>query len=183
MLDETVRASLARELEGLRALADKAIAQVPEAERFRRLDPESNSLAIIVKHMAGNMLSRWEDFLTTDGEKPGRDRDSEFVIAPGETWSAIAARWERGWAALEEAIEKTMRTESFERTLRIRGEPHTILDAFLRQLRHYAEHVGQIVFLAKHLAGPAWKTLSVPRGKSKEFNAAPPPYLAGGGKS
>lgn len=149
--------------------AEKALVQVSDEEFFRMLDPESNSLAIIVKHVAGNLRSRWTDFLTSDGEKPDRNRDTEFVIEVGGTREALMARWEAGWGLLNKAL--ALGPEDVERTVLIRGEPHSVVQAVNRQLTHYAGHVGQIVFLAKHLAGPRWKTLSVPRGQSVAFNA------------
>ena len=149
--------------------AEKAIAQVPDEDWFRRLDPESNSLALVLKHISGNMRSRWTDFLTTDGEKPDRDRDSEFEELDGDTKEAILARWEAGWRLLFDALEP-LTGDDLRRTVTIRGEPHTVLQAINRQLTHYASHVGQIVFLAKHLAGPRWQSLSIPRGKSRQFD-------------
>ncbi len=158
-----------RELRRLKRQAEKALAQVGDDDFFRTLDPESNSLAILVKHLAGNQRSRWMDFLTSDGEKPDRNRDSEFVIEPGDTRGALMERWERGWKYLFDALEP-LGEDDLMRTVAIRGEPHTIIQAVNRQLSHYAAHVGQIVFLAKHVAGSNWKTLSVPRGQSQAFN-------------
>src|SRR5689334_5574134 len=151
-------------------MADAAVAQVPDAKWFVRIDPEANSLALLMKHMAGNMRSRWTDFLTSDGEKPDRDRDGEFEEEK-DSPASVRARWEEGWARLFAAIEP-LTAADLDRTITIRGEPHSVLQALQRQLTHYAYHVGQIVFLAKHLAGPAWKSLSIPRGKSKEFEVA-----------
>ncbi len=158
-----------REFRRLKRQAEKALAQVSDEEFFRALDPESNSLAVIVKHLAGNLRSRWMDFLTSDGEKPDRHRDSEFVIEAGDTRAALMERWERGWKYLFDALEP-LGEGALMRTVTIRGEPHTVVQAVNRQLTHYGAHVGQIVFLAKHLAGPRWKTLSVPRGQSEQFN-------------
>jgi hypothetical protein len=152
-----------------RRMAEKAMEPISDEEFFRRLDPESNSVAIIVKHIAGNMRSRWRDFLTTDGEKPDRERDTEFEEAPGETRADVMARWDEGWRLLFEAIDP-LAEEDLERTVHIRGEAHSVLQALNRQLTHYASHIGQIVFLAKHLAGPRWTSLSIPRGKSKEYD-------------
>ena len=149
--------------------AEKAIVQVPEEDWFRRLDPESNSLALVLKHISGNMRSRWTSFLTTDGEKPNRDRDSEFEQSDTDTRDAVLARWESGWQLLFEALDP-LTEDDLQKTVTIRGEPHTVLQAINRQLTHYASHVGQIVFLAKHLAGPRWQTLSIPRGKSRQFD-------------
>lgn len=150
-------------------LADKALAQVSDEEFFRALDAEANSIAVIVKHLAGNMLSRWTDFLTTDGEKPDRHRDMEFVITPETTCAAMIGVWERGWACVFAAIEP-LTPEDLARTIYIRGQAHTVLEAIMRQLAHYSSHVGQIILLAKHWRGAEWQTLSVPRNRSAEFN-------------
>jgi hypothetical protein len=159
-----------RQFHGQKKLAEKALAQVSDEEFLRRLDPGSNSLGVIVKHLAGNMRSRWTDFLTSDGEKPDRRRDSEFEAEGADTRAALMERWERGWGCVFAAVE-ALKPEDLLTTVVIRGEPHTVLKAINRQLTHYADHIGQIIFLAKHLAGPRWKTLSIPRGKSEEFNA------------
>lgn len=155
-------------------LAEKALAQTKEEELFLTLDAESNSIAVIIKHMAGNMISRWTDFLTTDGEKPDRHRDMEFVITAGTTRDELLAYWERGWACVFSALEP-LRAEDFDRKVTIRGEEHSIIEAINRQLTHYAYHIGQIVFLAKHFRSEQWRSLSIPRNKSAEFNA----YLTG----
>jgi hypothetical protein len=152
-------------------LADRAMAQVGDEAFFRALDAESNSIAVIVKHVAGNQLSRWRDFLTTDGEKPDRDRDAEFEVGAEATRSEILARWEAGWELLFAALAP-LGDGDLQRTVTIRGEPHSVLQAIQRQLAHYAQHVGQIVLLARHFAGAEWKTLSIPRGRSKEFEVA-----------
>src|SRR5262245_5852814 len=151
-------------------LADKAIAQTGEADFFRTLDPESNSMAVIVKHMAGNMLSRWTDFLTTDGEKANRNRDMEFEMLPDTTKSEMLAFWEKGWQCVFNAIEP-LTPDDLMKVVKIRGQDHTVVQAINRQISHYANHVGQIVLLAKHFKGDAWQTLSVPRNRSAEFNA------------
>ncbi|HEU5251397.1 MAG TPA: DUF1572 family protein [Thermoanaerobaculia bacterium] len=159
--------------------ADRAVAQVSDDEFFRQIDRESNSIALIMKHISGNQHSRWKDFLTTDGEKPDRDRDTEFERFDSDTKEKLLARWEEGWRLLFEALAP-LTGEDLERTVSIRGEAHTVLQAIQRQLTHYASHVGQIVFLAKHLAGDRWKTLSIPRGKSRQFDVtkAGTPYRA-----
>jgi hypothetical protein len=154
----------------LKRLAERALAQVSDAQFFAQLDAESNSLALIVKHLAGNLRSRWTDFLTADGEKPDRRRDSEFLIEPGDTRAALMERWEAGWQRLFEALEP-LGANDLMRTVRVRNEEHTVVQAINRQLAHYANHTGQIILLAKHYAGANWKTLSIPRGKSAEFNA------------
>ena len=158
-----------KEFRKMKALAERALAQVSEAQLFREIDAESNSLAVIMKHMAGNMRSRWTDFLTADGEKPDRNRDTEFELVTTDTKAALMESWEDGWRRVFAAVEP-LSGDDVLRPVMIRGEPHTVLQAVNRQLTHYAEHVGQIVFLAKHLAGGKWKTLSIPKGKSEEFN-------------
>src|ERR1700694_5412831 len=147
---------------------ERAMAQCPEEALFTTLDTESNSIAIIVKHMAGNMRSRWTDFLTTDGEKPDRNRDAEFETPP-QTRAGLVALWEAGWRICFDALEP-LSEEDLTRTVTIRTEPHSVMQAINRQIGHYAHHVGQIVFLAKHFAGANWQTLSVPKRKSADFN-------------
>jgi hypothetical protein len=149
-------------------LADKAIAQTKDDELFVKLDDEGNSIAIVMKHIAGNMISRWTDFLNSDGEKPDRNRDMEFAIETSSTEDAIAY-WERGWKCVFDAIEP-VRPADFSRTVTIRGQEHTIVQAINRQLMHYAYHIGQIVFLAKHFRSNEWQSLSIPRNRSAEFN-------------
>jgi Protein of unknown function (DUF1572) len=149
-------------------LAERAMEQVTDQQLFSTLDPETNSIAIIVKHMSGNMRSRWTDFLTTDGEKPDRDRDAEFV-APPVTRQALLHAWEDGWARLFGALEPLSELDLV-RTITIRGEPHSVMQAINRQVAHYGLHVGQIVLLARHYAGSGWKSLSVPKNQSVEFN-------------
>jgi hypothetical protein len=157
-----------RQMRGNKRLAERAITQVSDEELFATLDPESNSIAILVKHLAGNMRSRFTDFLTTDGEKPDRFRDREFELTANTTRADIMKWWDEGWATLFATLE-SLKPEDVMRTVTIRGEPHTVLQAINRQLAHYAGHIGQIVFLAKHLKSNQWKTLSIPRGKSEEF--------------
>lgn len=172
MTDSLGRQYLADSLAELRkykGFADKALTQVSDGDWFRRLDPESNSVAIILKHISGNMRSRWTDFLTTDGEKPDRNRDAEFEEAEGDTKDSILARWEAGWKLLFDALDP-LTDEDLQRTVTIRGEPHTVVQAINRQLTHYAAHIGQVVFLAKYLAGSGWQSLSIPRGKSGQFD-------------
>lgn len=149
-------------------LAERAIDQVSDDEFFRSIDAEANSIAVVVKHVAGNLHSRWSDFLTSDGEKPTRNRDMEFELA-GDTRESLMQFWEGGWETLFNAIEP-LSIEDFSKTITIRGEPHTIIEAINRQLTHYAYHIGQIVLLAKHFKSADWKTLSVPRNRSAEFN-------------
>jgi hypothetical protein len=149
-------------------LAERAMEQVTDQQLFATLDEEANSIAIIVKHMAGNMRSRWTDFLTTDGEKPDRDRDREFVI-PHATRKALLDDWDEGWSQLFKALEP-LTDADLARAITIRGEVHSVLQAVNRQVAHYAHHIGQIVLLAKHFAHENWQSLSVPRNRSAEFN-------------
>jgi hypothetical protein len=150
-----------------KGLAERAMEQVTDAQLLTTLDDEANSIAIIVKHMAGNMRSRWMDFLTSDGEKPDRNRDSEFEDPPSSR-AALMDLWEQGWAYIFTALEP-LTDQDLSRTITIRGEAHSVMQAINRQLGHYAYHCGQIVLLAKHFQGGHWKSLTVPRGKSKEF--------------
>jgi uncharacterized damage-inducible protein DinB len=153
-------------------LGERAMAQCPDAGLFTVLDAESNSIAIIVKHMSGNMRSRWRDFLTTDGEKPDRHRDTEFEEPP-KTRAELMELWERGWKYLFDALEPLTQAD-MTRTVTIRTEPHSVMQAINRQMAHYSHHIGQILFLAKHLTVKAtgkWDSLSVPRGKSMAFTA------------
>ncbi len=152
-------------------LGERAMEQCPDEGLFAALDPESNSIAIIVKHMAGNMRSRWTDFLSSDGEKPDRNRDSEFEDAP-KTRADLMALWERSWKILFDALEG-MTDADLRRTVTIRTEPHSVTQAINRQIAHYSYHIGQIVFLARHFAAQTgqWTSLTIPREKSAEFNA------------
>ena len=156
-----------------KGLAERAMAQVADEQLFTELDRESNSIAITVKHMAGNMRSRFTDFLTTDGEKPDRDRDQEFELSPATTRADLTKWWEEGWARVFATIE-ALKPEDVMRKVTVRGEPHTVLQGINRQIAHYAHHTGQIVFLAKHIRSSKWKTLSIPRGKSEDYKTAPP---------
>jgi hypothetical protein len=158
-----------RQFRGHKRLGEGAMAQLDDADFFFTLDPESNSIAIIVKHLAGNMHSRFTDFLTTDGEKADRHRDQEFELG-ASTREEVMRWWEEGWTHVFSAVD-ALKPEDVMRTVTIRGEPHTVLQALNRQIAHYAYHVGQIVFLAKHFRSSQWTSLSVPRGKSEEFNA------------
>jgi len=150
------------QLRKLKTQAENAMAQIDDEQFVALIDPDANSIAVIVKHVAGNMRSRWTDFLTTDGEKPDRDRDSEFETQSEDTRAALLARWEDGWSRLLAAIS-ALRPDDLRKTVTIRGEPHTVVQAINRQMSHYSAHVGQIVLLAKHFAGPAWQTLSMPK--------------------
>ncbi len=149
-------------------LAEQAMKQVPDEQLQIVLDPEMNSIAQTVKHMTGNMRSRWTDFLNTDGEKPDRQRDSEFVDPPA-TRESVLARWEEGWQTVFQALEP-LTDADLSRTVFIRGEAHSVMQAINRQIAHYAYHCGQIVLLAKHFRSEEWQSLSIPRSKSGEFN-------------
>jgi hypothetical protein len=168
-----------REFQRMKGLADSAFVQVTPEQFFATPSGDDNSIAVIVKHVGGNLLSRWTDFLTTDGEKPGRNRDTEFEITAADTQQLLIGRWESGWAALFSALEP-LTDADLERTVTIRGEPHSVLQAVNRQLTHYSYHVGQIVYVAKHYAGSSWRSLSIPRGKSAQFNAGPAKYVEQG---
>ncbi len=159
-----------RSLRGHKRLAEGAMAQVSDEEFCRQLDPVANSIAIITKHLAGNMRSRFTDFLTTDGEKPDRNRDQEFLLDAGTARAEVMRWWEEGWACVLAAVQP-LRPEDLGRTVTIRGDAHSVLMAIHRQVAQYSYHVGQIVLLAKHMRGAEWKSLSIPRGKSEEFNA------------
>ena len=157
---------VAQELNRIKVRAERAIAQLADERRLHvKLDAESNSIAIIMTHLSGNMLSRWTDFLTTDGEKPSRNRDAEFEAPETMTRAELMAAWERGWACLFGALD-ALTPADLTATVRIRGEQFTAMEAIVRQFDHYASHIGQIVFLAKHLEWERWQSLSVPRRKS-----------------
>ena len=148
--------------------AERAMEQVPDEHLCSTLDPESNSIALIVKHLAGNMRSRWTDFLNSDGEKPDRHRDSEFENPPADR-AALLAMWEEGWSRLFQALQP-LTDADLGRTVHIRGEAHSVMQAINRQVAHVAMHVGQIVLLAKHFASHNWRSLTIPRGQSEEYN-------------
>jgi len=159
-----------RGLRGHKRLADDAIAQLSDEQFFAPSGPESNSVAVIVKHMAGNFRSRFTDFLTSDGEKPDRNRDQEFVITAETTRAELLGWWEQNWHLVFDTVN-ALEPDDLERTITIRGEPHSVLQALSRSSGHCAYHVGQITFLAKHWKGAEWKSLSVPKGQSEQFNA------------
>jgi hypothetical protein len=160
-----------RNLRGIKRQADSAMEQLNDEQFFAMLDAEANSVAILVKHMAGNLRSRFTDFLTSDGEKPDRNRDQEFIVASGASRAAVMEAWERGWQLVLDTV-KSLQPADLAREITIRSEPHTVMQAITRQIAHHASHAGQIVLLAKHWKGAEWKTLSVPRGQSDAFNAA-----------
>lgn len=152
------------QLTRLKESADKAIAQMADQQLFDRLDRDANSIALIMKHVAGNMRSRWTDFLTSDGEKPNRQRDDEFELDEEDTRENLVAVWDAGWTLTLETIA-ALQPDDLATVVYIRGQALSVVHAINRQMTHYAEHVGQIVMLAKHYAGPSWKTLSIPKRK------------------
>jgi hypothetical protein len=149
-------------------MAERAMEQVNDEEFFKAIDDEANSIAVIVKHLAGNLISRWSDFLTSDGEKATRDRDAEFEI-DDDSRASLIEHWDRGWKTLFDNVEP-LTVDDFSKTVTIRGQSHTIVEALNRQLTHYAYHIGQIVLLAKHFRSSDWQTLSIPKNRSAEFN-------------
>jgi hypothetical protein len=157
-----------RNFRSYKKLAEEALAQAGDANVFRLIDPDANSIAILIKHLSGNMRSRWTNFLTSDGEKPDRHRDREFENDPGATRADVMKWWDEGWRCVFEAITP-LRPEDLSRTVFIAGREHTVLQAISRQLLHYAGHVNQIVMLAKHFRGAEWKSLSIPKGQSETF--------------
>lgn len=165
-----------RQLRGHKRMAEAAMAQLEDKDFFATIDPESNSIAMLVKHMAGNARSRFTDFLTSDGEKSDRFRDREFEISTTTARAEVMRWWEEGWAIVFSTLGE-LKPEDMLRTVTIRQEPHTVVQALNRALAHYAQHIGQIVFLSKHLRSSEWKTLSIPRGKSEDYKvSAPKPH-------
>jgi len=160
-----------RQLNKLKQLADGAIAQVGDEDLLRAPDADGNGIGLIMKHLAGNMRSRWTDFLTTDGEKPDRRRDGEFVLEDGDSAAALRERWEAGWSLLLATIG-ALSPDDLLAEVAVRGEPHTVMQAIDRQITHYAYHVGQIVQLARTAAGDGWQSLSIPRGQSESFDVS-----------
>lgn len=163
-------AAIINAFEANKRLADRAIEQLPDDKLHVALDANTNSISVIMKHVAGNLLSRWTDFLTTDGEKPGRDRDGEFVDS-FQSRAEILDHWERGWSCLFQTLN-SLTAADLDKTVTIRGEPHTVPLAISRSLGHTCYHIGQIVQLARHLAGDHWNTLTIPKGGSQQFNQA-----------
>jgi hypothetical protein len=165
-MDEQVRQEFLRSARArfaeLKALGEKALERMDEGDLRFTPDPESNSVAVIVQHVAGNMMSRWTDFLTTDGEKPDRNRDGEFVSLEGSTKEKLRALWERGWQRLFDTVG-VLTPADLDRQVVIRGQSLSVVDAIQRQLTHYGQHVGQIVYIAKHRKWQTWESLSVPR--------------------
>lgn len=168
MTDSPILAVVIDEFQKIKKLADKSVAQLSDEQLLVKIDPEANSVAVIMRHMAGNMRSRWVEFLTSDGEKPDRQRDQEFVDA-AQSRAELLAEWEHGWRCVFDAMTP-LTDADLQRNVVIRGERHSVYKAISRQVGHYAGHAYQILLLAKHLLGPDWKTLSIPRGQSDEFN-------------
>jgi hypothetical protein len=162
-----------RQFHGHKRMGEAAMAQLEDKEFFVALDPESNSVATLVKHIAGNARSRFTDFLASDGEKPDRFRDQEFAVSEKTTPEEVLRWWEQAWERVFSALD-SLTPEDVQRTVTIRSEPHTVMQALNRSLAHYAQHIGQIVFLAKHLRSEQWRTLSIPRGKSEDYKTASP---------
>jgi hypothetical protein len=162
-----------RQFRGHKRMGEAAMAQLEDKDFFAALDPESNSVAALVKHIAGNARSRFTGFLTSDGEKPDRFRDQEFEVSDRTTREEVMRWWEQGWSQVFATLD-SITPEDVQRTVTIRHEPHTVMQALNRALAHYAQHIGQIVFLAKHLRSSQWQTLSIPRGKSEDYKVARP---------
>ena len=162
-----------RQLRGHKRMAEAAMSQLEDKDFFATIDPEANSVAVLVKHIAGNARSRFTDFLTSDGEKPDRFRDQEFELSEKATREEVMRWWEQGWTTILSTVD-SLKPEDIQRTITIRQEPHTVMQALNRALTHYAQHIGQIVFLAKHLRSSQWQTLSIPRGKSEDFKVGNP---------
>jgi Protein of unknown function (DUF1572) len=162
-----------RQMRGHKRMGEAAMSQLRDQDFFVTLDSEANSIAVLVKHLAGNMRSRFTDFLNSDGEKPDRFRDREFELTSSTTRAEVTQWWDEGWACVFSAIDP-LNPEDVMRTVTIRGEPHTVLQAINRQIAHYAQHIEQIVLLARHFRLSEWKTLSIPRGKSEEFKKVAP---------
>jgi hypothetical protein len=164
---------LKRQFRGHKRMGEAAMAQLEDKDFFVTLDPESNSVAALVKHIAGNARSRFTDFLTSDGEKPDRFRDREFEVSANTTRAEVMRWWEQAWSHLFSALD-SLKPEDVQRIVTIRQQPHTVMQALNRALAHYAQHIGQLVFLAKHLRSSEWQTLSIPRGKSEDYKAVAP---------
>lgn len=162
-----------RQFRGHKRMGESAIAQLEDRDFFVALDAESNSVAALVKHIAGNARSRFTYFLTSDGEKPDRFRDQEFEVSAKTTRAEVMSWWEQGWQYVFSTLD-SLTPEDVQRTVTIRQEPHTVMQALNRALAHYAQHIGQIVFLAKHLRSAQWQTLSIPRGKSEDYKIGNP---------
>jgi hypothetical protein len=164
----TYLSSAVAQFNAYRTLGEKAMAQMQDDTLFWQYNPESNSVAIIVKHLAGNMVSRWTDIFNTDGEKEWRDRDAEFVNSISSREDLMAV-WEKGWNCLFDALN-SLQESDLQKTIYIRNEPHSVMDAINRQLTHYASHIGQIIYIGKMVNSENWTSLSIPRNRSADFN-------------
>ena len=167
MIEDRHLADIVRTFRNYRTLGEKAMSQVSDQDLHRLIDADANSIALIVKHVGGNLRSRFRDFLTTDGEKPDRHRDTEFEIDEAPSREQVMRWWDDGWAIAMQSIE-ALTPDDLARTVTIRGEAFLVVEALNRAATHAAYHVGQIVFLAKHFAGPRWKSLSIPKGQSSQ---------------
>lgn len=167
-MNQTYLESITKQFEYYKLLGDKAMDQLPSEQLFWQYNSESNSIAIIVNHLAGNMLSRWTDFLTSDGEKEWRNRDAEFEQTL-KTESDVRARWNEGWECLFKAI-RALQEADLDKIIYIRNQGHTVIEAINRQLAHYPYHIGQMVFIAKVISSENWKSLSIPKGNSEAYN-------------
>lgn len=167
-MSESVVAAFQQEYASLRSLAERALAQLDDEAFCRPLDTDANSPAVLVKHVGGNLRSRWADVFTTDGEKPTRDRDGEFELREGDTRESLMAIWEAGWATLTDTLA-SLQPADLERIVTVRGEPHTLARALTRSLAHTAGHVHQLIMLCRHWSGSSWRTISIPRGGSASF--------------
>lgn len=168
-MQENYLSSVRKQFQYYKALGERTMAQLSDEELFWQYNPESNSIAIIVKHLWGNMRSRWTDFLTADGEKEWRDREGEFESDLRDR-KELMEKWEAGWASLFDALN-SITTDNFDQLVYIRNQGHTIVEAVNRQLAHYAYHVGQMAYVGRMIKGTEWESLSIPKGQSKEFNA------------
>ena len=170
MLRESYLTDIRRTYRNYRALAEAAVAQVTDEQYGRALDADGNSIAVIMQHVSGNLRSRFSNFLTTDGEKPDRDRDAEFESGARQERAAMMARWHAAWDIVLGELD-ALTPSDLEQTVRIRGEAFAVVEALHRSVTHTAYHVGQVVYLAKHLAGGRWRSLSIPKGMSSEHSA------------
>lgn len=168
MNGENYLASVRQQFLYYKSLGEKAMEQLEPGQLLVRLNEDGNSIAMIVQHMAGNMLSRWSDFLTSDGEKEWRNRDEEFELVL-EDKDAVIMKWHQGWDCFT-AVLNQLHAADLTKVILIRNEPHTVVEAINRQLAHYPYHVGQIVFIAKTVKGHSFESLSIPKNKSAEFN-------------
>ena len=169
MIEKIFLDSAIKTLRYYKELGDKTLAQLSAEQLHWQPAGEPNSICLIIKHLSGNMLSRWTNFLTTDGEKPSRNRDTEFEDDHNASQEKILATWETGWTCMMDTLQ-SLQPDDLEKTVTIRSEPHSVLDAINRQLSHVPYHIGQIVYIGKMITKENWQSLSIPKGKSQEFN-------------